>query len=157
MNLKQYNAIGQGAMFPIELSTPKDADGKDEYIEVVTNGVTQKVKKIGWYPRTGLGIVKHNITSTFVYQIGERFRHENFGSRLWECIEEPNTDLLAYMATKFIKESLLLWEPRVRGLDVNCLREGSKLYIQIQFSIGTDSVEEAIIEYDKSTNSTYAY
>ena len=133
MNIKQANTVGTGAMFPIALSTPKDADGNDEYTETLVNGVVTRVKKVGWYPSTGLNLVKQNVTSIFVYQIGERFRQENFGSRLWECIEEPNTDLLSYMAAKFVKESLYLWESRINGLEVTCTREGSKLFIKIKF------------------------
>lgn len=157
MNLKQANTIGMGAMFPIVLSTPTDAEGNEEYVENLINGVVTRVKKVGWYPSTGLNLVKQNVTSLFVYQIGERFRQENFGSRLWECIEEPNTDLLSYMAAKFVKESLYTWETRIRGLEVTCTREASKLFIRIRFSVGTSSVEEAMVEYDNITNSTYAY
>ena len=157
MNLKQANTIGMGAMFPIVLSTPTDAEGNEEYVENLVNGVVTRVKKVGWYPSTGLNLVKHNVTSLFVYQIGERFRQENFGSRLWECIEEPNTDLLSYMAAKFVKESIYAWETRIKGLEVTCTREGSRLFIRIRFSVGTSSVEEAMVEYDNITNSTYAY
>lgn len=157
MNLKQANTVGVGALFPIVLSTPKDANGNDEYVEIMKDGVVQKVKKVGWYPSTGLDLVKNNVTSIFIYQLGERFRQESFGSRLWECIEEPNTDLLAYMATLFVKQSLVAWESRIRGLEVTCIREGSKLFIRIRFSIGTATLEEATIEYDNSTNLTYAY
>ena len=82
MNLKQANTIGVGALFPIVLSTPKDAQGNDEYVEIMVDGVVQRVKKVGWYPSTGLDLVKNNVTSIFIYQIGERFRQESFGSRL---------------------------------------------------------------------------
>lgn len=157
MNIKQANTIGTGALFPIVLSTPLDINGNEEYVDSIDNGVVTQVKKVGWYPSTGLNLVKHNVTSIFVYQIGERFRQENFGSRLWECIEEPNTDLLSYMAAKFVKESLRAWETRIRGLEVICTREGPKLFIKIRFSVGTSSVEEAMVEYDNITNSTYAY
>lgn len=157
MNLKQANTVGVGALFPIVLSTPKDAQGNDEYVEIMVDGVVQRVKKVGWYPSTGLDLVKNNVTSIFIYQIGERFRQESFGSRLWECVEEPNTDLLAYMATVFVKQSLTTWESRVRGLEVTCTRDGAKLFIKIRFSIGTQAPTEAIVEYDHSTNSTYAY
>lgn len=157
MNIKQINTIGVGAAFPIVLSTPKDSEGNDEYVEILEDGVVTQVKKVGWYPSSGISLVKQNVTSIFVYQIGERFRQENYGSRLWECIEEPNTDLLSYMVAKFVKEALYLWESRIRGLEVTCTREQSKLFIKIRFSIGTASPEEAIIEYDNLTNSTYAY
>lgn len=157
MNLKQANTVGTGAIFPIKLSTKKDSNGNDEYVDIVKNGKVQRVKKVGWYPVTGTELVKNNVTSIFVYQIGERFRQENFGSRLWECIEEPNNDLLDYMAALFVKQSLVTWESRIRGLKVSCTRDGSKLFIKIVFSIGSASTEETIVEYDHSTNSTYAY
>lgn len=118
---------------------------------------TRLVKKVGWYPRTGLDLVKNNLTAIFTYQIGERFREENFGSRLWECIEEQNTQLLSYMATNFIKQSLYEWESRIRGLKVECTRDGSKLFIKVSFAVDTSAAAETILEYDNSTNTSYAY
>lgn len=157
MNLTQLNDIGIGAVFPIVLSTPKDAEGNDRYEDRLIDGVLTPVKLVGWYPSTGLNLVKNNITSIFIYQIGERFRQENFGSRLWECIEEPNTQLLEYMVTQFIKQSLSIWEDRVVGLKIETTREGPKLFIQVTFSVNTSSVDELILEYDNSTNTSYAY
>lgn len=157
MNLKQLNTIGQGALFPIRLSTPTDKGGNPEYTTIMVNGVPTKVLKVGWYPDEGIELVKNNITSLLIYQIGERFRQEDFGSRLWECIEEPNTQLLHHMVTTFIRDSIQNWESRVRGLDVNSVRDGSKLYIQITFAIEDGSISEAILEYDNSTNIIYGY
>lgn len=157
MNLQQLNQIGQGATFPIKLSTPKDKDGNPEYTTIMVDGVPTSVLKVGWYPGIGLDLIKNNVTSLFIYQIGERFRQENFGSRLWECVEEPNNQLLEYMATQFVKATISTWESRIRGLEVHTLREDSKLYIKILFSVGTSATQEAILEYDNSTNTLYGY
>ena len=157
MNLTQLNDIGIGALFPIKLSTPKDAEGNDRYENQLVNGVLTPVKLVGWYPSTGLNLIKNNIVSIFIFQIGERFRQENFGSRLWECIEEPNTQLLNTMVTDFIKQALSLWEDRVTGLKIEALREGSRLFVRITFQVNTLSTGETTLEYDHLTNTSYAY
>lgn len=157
MNLTQLNDIGIGALFPIQLSTPKDADGNDRYENQLVNGVLTPVKLVGWYPSTGLNLIKNNIISIFIYQIGERFRQENFGSRLWECIEEPNTQLLEAMVTDFIKQSISTWEDRVTGLRIEAFREGSRLFVRVTFQVNTSAVGETTLEYDNLTNTSYAY
>ena len=157
MNLKQANTVGVGALFPIVLSTPTDKDGNDEYVDIVVNGVVQHVKKVGWYPSPGLDLVKNNLTAIFVYQLGERFRQENFGARLWECVEEPNTQVLSFMAATFVKDAIQTWEQRITNLKVDCTRDQSKLFIRVRFSVDDSETEEAIVEYDNLTNSTYAY
>ena len=71
MNLNQANTVGVGALFPIVLSTPKDAHGNDEYVEIMVNGVVQRVKKVCWYPSTGLDLVKNNEQLPFCKALAE--------------------------------------------------------------------------------------
>lgn len=154
MNLKQLSTFGQGLTFPIKLTTPLDANGKEEYIEQPDGS---RVKKVGWYPESGLILIKNNLTSLFIFQIGQRFRQENFGSRLWECIEEQNTTLLEHMTREFIETSIKQWENRVKALDVQSFREDSKLYIQVKFATDASNMGETVLQYDHSTNTSYAY
>lgn len=157
MNLKQLNSLGKGAIFPIELTTPKDSEGNPEYTTMVINGKSTLVKKVGWYPQSSIELVNENLGSIFTYQIGERFRQEDFGHRLWECIEEPNTQLLEYMVNQFVKDSIQKWESRITGLDINIVRDSYKLYIKISFTVDNIHVQDSILEYDSLTNSSYAY
>lgn len=157
MNLLQQTHIGQGATFPIKLTTPVDKDGNPQMTTIMVDGEPHQVPKVGWYVETGSELVRNNLTALFTYHIGERFRQENFGTRLWECIEEPNTDTLSFLAANFIKEALSYWEERIMNLSVETLREGSKLYIKIRFQLVTGIVSDTIVEYDNSTHTTYVY
>lgn len=156
MNLKQLSNLGSGVIFPIKLSTPVDENGNPEMVSTVVDGEIVEVPKVGWYPETSTELVKNNLTSLLIYHIGERFRQEEFGSRLWECLEEPNTQLLTYMATKFVKDSISFWESRITKISVETLKEDTKLYLKIHCTVDNE-ITESLIEYDHSTNMSYAY
>ena len=88
MNLEQLNTIGSGGYFPIELTQAQDNKGNNLFIDT-NNGLKPK---IGWYPIKGTtNLIKQNIISLLIYHIGQRFRQEEFGTRIYECLEEPNS------------------------------------------------------------------
>ena len=130
-------------------------DGKVEYDE---EGNPIMIPKVGWYVKSGdMNLIKNNLTSVFIYQLGERIRQENFGSRLWEALEEPNDRLLVNMVNLFIKASVAKWEPRIKALDVSLEKQNTKLLIQISFMVDSSgSVENLEIEYNSITQQ-YAY
>ena len=109
--------IGSGALYPIQLEQ---------------NSSGQK----GWYPVTGSAdLILHNINSVIQYELGFRIRQEDFGTRLWECIEEPNTQAQAFLVYQFVKQALTKWENRIMITKTDLIREGTKLTIQIYYSI----------------------
>ena len=113
MNLEQLNYIGTGPYFPIKLTTVLDENGNPEQV-VQPDGTI--VNKISWRNLKGdINLIKQNLTSLFTYQLGQRIRQEYFGSRVWECIEEPNTQALSFMIKTFVKNSIVSWEPRIKA------------------------------------------
>jgi hypothetical protein len=50
--------------------------------------------------------------------IGTRVMRPTFGSRLHELVFAPNNSYTAAQACRFVEESLGMWEPRIRILDV---------------------------------------
>ena len=159
--------IGNGVTFPIILSSPKDEEGNtimipktdiDGKVEYDEEGNPIMIPKVGWYVKSGdMNLIKNNLTSVFIYQLGERIRQENFGSRLWEALEEPNDRLLVNMVNLFIKASVAKWEPRIKALDVSLEKQNTKLLIQISFMVDSSgSVENLEIEYNSITQQ-YAY
>ena len=99
-NYNQLNTIGSGAYFPIKLEQALGSDGKPESVQLPDGRV---VPKIGWYILRGdVALIKQNLTAILTYQIGQRFRQEDFGSRTWECLEEPNTSALNLMIKNFV-------------------------------------------------------
>lgn len=116
--------------------------------------------KTGWYRLEGdVRLIKQNLTSILTYQIGQRFRQEDFGSRTWECLEEPNTSALNLMIKSFVEEGISSWEPRIAALKVLTIKptkESIKLmiYFRVQDS---QKVEELNFQYNLNNYTTDAY
>lgn len=122
--------IGRGVTYPIILT--KNEDGKT-----------------GWYPISNGKLIEHNLSSILNYHIGQRFREEDFGTRLWECLEEPNTQALAFLVDQFLKDCISRWEPRITYKSSTITRDGSKLNILITYVINyTNSSKSATVTYD---------
>lgn len=123
--------IGKGPLFPIQLTTNEQG-------------------KVGWYPVDGdPELIKENITALLYYMIGQRIRQETFGTRLWECIEEPNVQALSFLIKDFLTTALTTWEGRIILQDIQTARVGSKLNILVTYAInGTNSSQFINIEYD---------
>lgn len=138
-NYNQLNTIGSGAYFPIKLEQSVGKDGKPESVQLPDGRV---VPKIGWYILRGdVTLIKQNLTAILTYQIGQRFRQEDFGSRTWECLEEPNTSALNLMIRNFVKDGIAAWEPRITALKVLALKPTKEsirllIYFKVQDSQG---------------------
>lgn len=129
------NIIGKGVTFPIQLTTNEKGE-------------------TGWYPSNGsFEQVKNSMSALLWYMIGQRFRQEDFGTRLWECIEEPNTNALESMITTFLEDAFTKWEDRITISDIETARSGTKLYILVTYYlVGTSTSQYIYITYDKSNN-----
>ena len=109
--------IGSGVLFPINLT--ENARGET-----------------GWYPVSGTtDLILHNINSVIQYEIGSRIRQEDFGNRLWECIEEPNTQAQAFLVSQFVKQALIKWESRITITNTELIRQNTKLTVNIHYTI----------------------
>lgn len=127
------------------------------YVEYTINTIAPKV---GWYPLMGdISLIKQNLTAILTYQIGQRFRQEDFGSRTWECLEEPNTSALNLMIRNFVKDSISAWEPRIIALKVFTLKPTKEsirllIYFRVQNS---QKVEELNFQYNLNNSTTNVY
>lgn len=109
--------IGTGAIFPINLLENKDG-------------------LIGWYPVQGSPtLIENNLRALIEYPIGQRLREESFGTRLWECIEEPNTQALTFMVREFLNQAISQFEPRIKIHNVTTIRNNTKLSIVMEYSV----------------------
>lgn len=133
----RVNTIGNGAGFPIIMKSIDNPDGSGSKVE-------------SWQLDKGdSGLVKQNLISILTYQIGERMRQERFGCRLWECLEEPNTNVLQHVIKRFIADSISSWEPRIKALSVSISRNNTKLLINIKYQVELDiPAEELNFEYN---------
>lgn len=156
-NYNQLNTIGSGAYFPIKLEQSVGKDGKPESVQLPDGRV---VPKIGWYILRGdVALIKQNLTAILTYQIGQRFRQEDFGSRTWECLEEPNTSALNLMIKNFVKDGIAAWEPRITALKVLALKPTKEsirllIYFKVQDS---QRIEELNFQYNLNNSTTNVY
>ena len=132
------------------------------YEKIVGNGMTYPIvlgtnsdKKTGWYPVLGsTKLITDNLNSLLQYSIGERFRQEDFGTRLWECIEEPNTQAQAFLINTFLKEAISLYEDRINYKEAIISRSGNKLHIEMHYILKQSNEEKSLgITYNNLTNS----
>lgn len=128
--------IGNGMVYPIVLGTNSE-------------------HKTGWYPVIGnTKLISDNLNALLQYAIGERFRQEDFGTRLWECIEEPNTQAQAFLINTFLKEAISLYEDRINYKESIISRSGNKLHIEMHYILKQSNEEKSLnITYDNLTNS----
>lgn len=140
MNDTLKQAIGVGAGFPIYLSH---------------NDQGQTL----WKPLEGdINLINQNIASILNYSLGQRLRQEDFGSRLWEVIEEPNHQSRDFLIRRFIKDSLEEFEERIRLTDVVLTRQNSFLHIEIKFTIKKTNIASSVTtNLDTETPDHYLY
>lgn len=150
-NPLQLNAIGTGVLFPIQLSKPKDKDGNPvqvpsmEFVDgqwvpktKIVDGkkVTVYEDAISWRLVAGdPRLVVQNLKALFTYIIGFRLRNEIFGSRIWECLEEPNTETLKFVARDFITAAIEVWEPRVTAVNVEVERTLTSINVKLYYRL----------------------
>ena len=123
--------VGIGATYPIYLT--EDSHGNT-----------------GWHVSSkGINLIENNLCSLLSYELGQRIRQEEFGTRLWECLEEPNTQALNFLVNTFLKEAITTWEPRIEFQRSEIFRDHHKLYIKFFYKIKSSRVINfASIEYD---------
>ena len=126
--MSDINTIGYGAYFPIEL---------------VENSVGNKTWKLISSPK----LIEHNLKTLLSTYIGKIMNNEEFGTRIYECIEEPNTQAQAFIIRRFIKEAIEKYEPRIQFTDSTISIVDSKLLITIKYVIKENQTEN-IINYE---------
>lgn len=134
MNKTNILSIGNGAYFPIELTE--------------SNG------KTSWKAISGdIRLINQNLVSLFNTQIGELLRNENFGTRLWECLEEPNTQALNFLIRRFCKNAIESWEPRIQFVESIVSQSDYTIHITLRYKVlNNQSVENLDFSYNQTTN-----
>ena len=98
--------------------------------------------------KSDFSLIRSSIGIILNWQIGTRFYNESFGSRIWECLEEPNDNVIKSLLSHFIIESLTTWEKRIE------LRNGSitytkvnhdKINIALTYRLRNSNIEETYI------------
>lgn len=125
------NPLGRGATYPIYLT--EDQQGNT-----------------GWHvSNKGINLIENNLCSLLSYELGQRIRQEEFGTRLWECLEEPNTQALNFLINTFLREAISTWEDRIEYQRSEINRDHHKLYIKLFYKVkATNLINYASVEYN---------
>lgn len=135
--------IGTGAMFPVVLEEARDSSGNI----ILEDGGPKK----GWYPIKGdIKLIEQNMKNIIHTLIGSRLRGEDFGSRVHEMLEEPNTRVTTFLTSKFVTESIIKWEPRVKQVKVTTESLNHKLNIILTYKLENDPSQQ-----ENETSITY--
>ena len=86
----------------------------------------------------------HHINSVIQYELGSRLRQEDFGTRLLECIEEPNTQAQSFLVNQFIRQALTRWENRINITKTELIRQGTKVSISLYYTIKDTNIGDVI-------------
>lgn len=69
---------------------------------------------------------------------GERQMRPDFGCRIHDLVFAPANVTTCTRVSMHVKESLVLWEPRVKGIDVKCdvdTSEPNKLFVHVSYTV----------------------
>ena len=122
MTNEQY-ILGQGVVFPFII----DINGKVA-------------------AATPLELIQASITSILMWPTRDRFFMPEFGSRIWELIEEPNTAILRSLVRIFVIECISKWEKRITLLDCTIgIKDNGQLDIYLSYVIKATNQQDSFI------------
>ncbi len=79
--------------------------------------------------------VQQNIRLILTTPKGSDIHRPNFGSNLWQFIDQPLTAITKGRIKAEIIDAIEIWEPRVEIVEVDLRKEYSSLTIKITFKI----------------------
>jgi hypothetical protein len=103
-----------------------------------------------WKPIEGdLALIRENIRSLILHPKGFRIRQEDYGTRIEEFIEEPDTQLVSNLVKMYIRSAISTYEPRVIINKITTQRNQGKLGVTLEYSISNTPLSDYLdIEYD---------
>lgn len=104
----------------------------------------------GWHPVEGdLKLIKENILALILHPQGLRLRQEEYGTRIEEFIEEPDTQLVITLLKLYIKGAIAKYEPRVTLNKIRTKHNQGRLEVTLEYSIvDTPLTDYLDIAYD---------
>jgi len=115
--------IGGGITFPIEVNSKGSVDVRGNNVLLQSS-----IKNILYWPTS------------------QRFFNEQFGSRIFDVLEEPNDNIGKALVRTFIFEALNRWEKRILVKDTKILNSDHQVInIEITYEIRSTRTEETMV------------
>jgi phage baseplate assembly protein W len=94
----------------------------------------------------GIPLIRASLTNILSWPYADRYFLKEFGSRLYELIDEPNDDVLKSLVRQFIIDSIEIWEKRIKLTGVNMERTNPQtLNVQISYRVIATQQEDSFI------------
>lgn len=105
--------------------------------------INEKNGKSGWYPLEGSPeSIKENIRALILHPKGFRFRQEDYGTRIEEFIEEPDTQLVMTLIKLYIKNAIARYEPRVTLNKITTRHIPGTITCNLEYSINNTPIQD---------------
>jgi hypothetical protein len=127
MDAKQRDRefIGQGLAFPFQLNPRGEVS-----LTAGVNDIEQAIRII-------LSTVP-----------GERVMRPTFGCRAWELLFDPNHAATHALMADYVREALLMWEPRIEVRDVFVYQDNAHpeaMLVEIHYEVKSTHDERSIV------------
>ena len=84
----------------------------------------------------GVDLIQKSIMTILSWTLFTREYEDQFGSRVFELLEEPNDDVLITLLRRFTQDSLESWESRIELVNLDIYRTASdKVTVDIIYKI----------------------
>jgi phage baseplate assembly protein W len=90
----------------------------------IGNGITFPFQLVnGTLPLySGFELIRSSLITILSWPLGKRFFLAEFGSNLYNLLEEPNDDILKDLIRIFVIDAIAKWEPRIELVDLSLQR-----------------------------------
>lgn len=125
IDIRNREFLGQGFAFPVQVS-PRGAI----LLAAGDSDIEQSIRII-------LGTIP-----------GERVMRPTFGCRAWELLFDPNHAAAHGLMEQFVREALVMWEPRITVQSVRALRygdDGNGMQVHIDYQINDTHDPRSIV------------
>ena len=100
----------------------------------------------------GVDLIQASIKTILVWPLFTRFCEGDFGSRIYEVLEEPNDDVLINLMRRFVIDAIDKWEKRIELKNMNITRTSpEKVSVELIYNIRESNIEGSFY-YNYSIN-----
>ena len=93
----------------------------------------------------GSELIQASIKTILYWPKHQRFFNEQFGSRIFEILEEPNDNISKTLIRYFIFETLSEYEKRITLKDVEIITTQETIHLEISYIINNTRQEDTMV------------
>ena len=97
---------------------------------------------------TGSKDIEQSIRIILGTMPGERRMRPTFGCKAWELLFDPNSAATHTLMAQYVREALMMWEPRITVLDVHAFRDEDQheaMIVDVRYEIKNTHDQRSIV------------